>query len=590
MTFRPANCPSCGGSLQLPDDQEAVMCMYCGSRINVKEVLTVRISANLDNLFLLAHTALKSGNHKEAYKYYSTILEHDATSPEAWFGKGVAAGWTSTHDIPNLTEMTECFSTSLDNAKENEKQHYSQKMSNEINTICNFAHSISLDQFQDSIGEPVSLAAAALRDHKENCEIILLTLEEAYTLQPINAECLITIINICHSLITLKIGLLAMQINKADKRFISSIMDRAVFELKKIDPNYRAPKIKKLPSSCSGCLIMGLFCLLFLVSCTMLISASNKDKTSEQQLPRADSDPANPHAPSTTSQVSENREKLSRTHSDPAKPQAPDSKPAKLETAQVPKAATQLPLAVKQSLLKEPEFYIDDKEQQKARKTTPKPQTAATHSTVVSDTAAQHKSRVTATNKQHSKHNNGVVLSQYAEGPLPLPLLRGLVALKNELTAVEAAPALAGLSRQEIHRLWGMPDSTKQGTKYLMEIYSECVKDKDSNTPVKHVNLMWQGSRLTYMEVKSQLLIDVTDSKNLKVAEAASRQRILKGLSVHEHIWVKPTFERIVGRLVKKSGFSIAIQSADGNMQFMRLNELSPEKKEYVDRFPKTTK
>jgi len=53
MAFRPANCPNCGGSLQIPDDKDIVNCMYCSTPIIVRDVIKVQTQANLDNLFKL---------------------------------------------------------------------------------------------------------------------------------------------------------------------------------------------------------------------------------------------------------------------------------------------------------------------------------------------------------------------------------------------------------------------------------------------------------------------------------------------------------------------------------------------------------
>ena len=39
MKFIPAKCPFCQGELQIPDDKEHIICMYCGKNINVNEVI-----------------------------------------------------------------------------------------------------------------------------------------------------------------------------------------------------------------------------------------------------------------------------------------------------------------------------------------------------------------------------------------------------------------------------------------------------------------------------------------------------------------------------------------------------------------------
>jgi DNA-directed RNA polymerase subunit RPC12/RpoP len=39
MNFKPALCPSCGGKMQMPDNVNAVKCMYCGVEVIVKEAI-----------------------------------------------------------------------------------------------------------------------------------------------------------------------------------------------------------------------------------------------------------------------------------------------------------------------------------------------------------------------------------------------------------------------------------------------------------------------------------------------------------------------------------------------------------------------
>lgn len=39
MTFKAAKCPSCGGTLQVPDDRLTVKCMYCGVDVIVRDAI-----------------------------------------------------------------------------------------------------------------------------------------------------------------------------------------------------------------------------------------------------------------------------------------------------------------------------------------------------------------------------------------------------------------------------------------------------------------------------------------------------------------------------------------------------------------------
>lgn len=48
MNFKSANCPSCGGNLQLPDNLNTVKCMYCGVDIVVQDA--IRLSGRVKEL------------------------------------------------------------------------------------------------------------------------------------------------------------------------------------------------------------------------------------------------------------------------------------------------------------------------------------------------------------------------------------------------------------------------------------------------------------------------------------------------------------------------------------------------------------
>lgn len=89
--FKLAKCPSCGGSLQVPEDRARVKCMYCGNDIVVKEAVAAAVvGVNLEALKELARTAAAGADHAGARKYWTRVLELDPKNHEAWFGLGKA--------------------------------------------------------------------------------------------------------------------------------------------------------------------------------------------------------------------------------------------------------------------------------------------------------------------------------------------------------------------------------------------------------------------------------------------------------------------------------------------------------------------
>lgn len=90
MSFKPAKCPNCAGDLQVPEDRDTVKCMYCGSDIVVREAIKLAGGVNIENLLILAKNAEKINSWKEAYDYYTRILEYDPQNSEAWFCRGLS--------------------------------------------------------------------------------------------------------------------------------------------------------------------------------------------------------------------------------------------------------------------------------------------------------------------------------------------------------------------------------------------------------------------------------------------------------------------------------------------------------------------
>ena len=95
MAFRATQCPACKKDIQVPDDAEMAICMYCGQSILVKDAIHITVGPSITNLLGLARTADVAGNDAEAETYYNRVLELDPTISEAWIGKGKSAGWQS---------------------------------------------------------------------------------------------------------------------------------------------------------------------------------------------------------------------------------------------------------------------------------------------------------------------------------------------------------------------------------------------------------------------------------------------------------------------------------------------------------------
>lgn len=115
MGFQAAKCVQCGGALQVPDDRDIVKCMYCGVDIVVREAINLQISqGNPKNFLMLGEVAAESGNHVEAYKYFSMVLEIEPINSDAWQKKGTSAGWQSNLISLRFSEMMTCHQKAIE--------------------------------------------------------------------------------------------------------------------------------------------------------------------------------------------------------------------------------------------------------------------------------------------------------------------------------------------------------------------------------------------------------------------------------------------------------------------------------------------
>jgi hypothetical protein len=192
MNFKPAQCPSCGGALQVPDDRTTVNCMYCGASIVVREAIHTAAVASVPNLLRLAQTALASSNCTEAYEYFTRVLELDGNNIHAWAGKAESAGKLSSHQVFRMPEMLNYFGNAITNANEPHSNHI---RANAAKVICSVVS-------QDYIRMRSALTSANLEEATwaffvNRLTELLKVLEDANRLIPADTKILQTIIWFC---------------------------------------------------------------------------------------------------------------------------------------------------------------------------------------------------------------------------------------------------------------------------------------------------------------------------------------------------------------------------------------------------------
>ena len=193
MEFKSAKCPSCFGELQVPDNKDFVICMYCGTNIKVRDSIKIVYDANLPNWFKIANSARDSGQYEEAYEYYNKILEIDSDNSDAWFGKGIAAGYMSTLYNIRINEMMTCFKNSIASSTDDRKELLNQKIVDYIDSVVSRMHPLVRKHCVEFIS-----AKESWYNYISQCKIMLNSLEYCHELLPDKINIMKKIIFLCN--------------------------------------------------------------------------------------------------------------------------------------------------------------------------------------------------------------------------------------------------------------------------------------------------------------------------------------------------------------------------------------------------------
>jgi tetratricopeptide (TPR) repeat protein len=257
MAFKAAICPSCGGELQVPDNRDSVKCMYCGTDIIVREAIQTVSGVNIQNYLQLAATAIGAKNYKEAYIYYSKVLEVDINNSEAWFWRATAAAWQATIADPRFSEIQAGF----ENAIRNETDDYKPILQKHTAaTIDKFgtAYFILIFEHVSKYGSSNDTWTTYL---SHSADLISL-LGYGVNLDPSNQQIMDLIVEICKTNLggisfATESGDDVRRLSYADKEAYEKIMDIYTAKLQQLDPNYKPPAVKRQWSASD---LMGVCC------------------------------------------------------------------------------------------------------------------------------------------------------------------------------------------------------------------------------------------------------------------------------------------------------------------------------------------
>lgn len=89
MAFIAAKCPECGGAIQLDDSKESGFCMYCGTKVFLKESIAQRVRVEgiqtLEGKLENAETYAKLGETEQAIRLLTQLTEEYTSDYRAWW-------------------------------------------------------------------------------------------------------------------------------------------------------------------------------------------------------------------------------------------------------------------------------------------------------------------------------------------------------------------------------------------------------------------------------------------------------------------------------------------------------------------------
>jgi tetratricopeptide (TPR) repeat protein len=262
--FAKTTCPACKGEIQVPDDRETAKCMLCGHDIDVVAALGAPQPSKVANLMKLALVAEETGNHDEAYGYFSRILEAEPENADAWFGKAVAAGWDSDLRRDRFRELEHGIKKAVALAGDDVRPALKLRAAEKIREITVAFFRLSLDHTKEYIA-----LDDTWEEHLARCTSMLGALRAAHELDPRNQEVLKDTAELARLMLEglsyedkydrTKSGTAITKVREIPPEIdanIGKVRDEAIRKLREIDPSYQATKVNKASDhSAVSCLV-----------------------------------------------------------------------------------------------------------------------------------------------------------------------------------------------------------------------------------------------------------------------------------------------------------------------------------------------
>jgi len=181
----------------------------------------------LSSFLMLAEQADQAGNHQEALSFYTKALEIEPLNPDAWFGKGKAAGWCSTVGKSRLLEMVQGISNAIKFAPEERRADLSVQGAIAINRTANALYNAAYQLYKQDINSRKICWTAF-----EEC---LRSLDAAHDLNPKSIKLMESILIFVNNLGPI------FGASDAQKQYSKELQAKYQGLVKELDPNYKPP-------------------------------------------------------------------------------------------------------------------------------------------------------------------------------------------------------------------------------------------------------------------------------------------------------------------------------------------------------------
>jgi len=259
MTFQAAKCPECGADIQVPADRDSIKCMYCGKDIIVRQAVQAVAGPSAQNWMKLAAAAEDAGNHEEAYRYFTRVLEVEPGNAEAWLGKAIAAGWGSNLRSDRLGEMLSGIEQAIACAPQADLASLKARAAASATTVVLAFYKLSLDHTLEFV-----TVDSAWPEHVDRCLAMVAAMKKAIEWSPSTRELLDAGLTIVDGLLTgveyargeFKDGFAYLRLPADVRQRMETERADLVAKIKAIDPKYVEKKVKPVGGPGCGCIAL----------------------------------------------------------------------------------------------------------------------------------------------------------------------------------------------------------------------------------------------------------------------------------------------------------------------------------------------